>query len=115
MNSRLALTFNLTGAMFMAIWTPFFVLTLLDLKNGLLDNKNMVHENFSLRCTLLILGSAKPLIYLVCLDKFRNNFCCAQLSKKENVTSIHKQTDDEQFSETRNKSTKPGQQQESTA
>ena len=27
--------------------------------------------NFSLRCTLLILGSAKPVIYIISLKKFR--------------------------------------------
>lgn len=72
MNNKLALTFNTTGALFLVIWTPFFILSLLDVTNLL--NKNEHHLNFSLRCTLLILGSAKPVIYLIFLDKFRNSF-----------------------------------------
>lgn len=72
MNNKLALTFNLTGALFMVIWTPFFILSLVELNNNLLDGN--VHIYFTLRCTLLILGSAKPIIYIICLDKFRHSF-----------------------------------------
>jgi hypothetical protein len=74
MHHKLALTFNLTGALFLAIWTPFFVLSLVDLSHDLLNTEESRNVNFALRCTLLILGSAKPLIYIVCLDKFRNCF-----------------------------------------
>ncbi|KAH3735143.1 hypothetical protein DPMN_041604 [Dreissena polymorpha] len=92
MNSRLALTFNLTGALFMAIWTPFFVLSLLDIKSDLLDSKHHANMNFSLRCNLLILGGAKPFIYLVCLDKFRKSFNCGRRDafETENTSSANR-------------------------
>lgn len=83
LNNKLALTFNLTGALFMAIWTPFFVLSIVDLTSGLLNSKDHKNVNFSLRCTLLILGSSKPFIYLICLDKFRNSFRCGNSSSNE--------------------------------
>jgi hypothetical protein len=74
MNHKLAFMFNLTGALFLAIWTPFFVLTLVDLNDDLVKTEEIENVNFALRCSLLILGSAKPLIYIVYLDKFRNSF-----------------------------------------
>lgn len=80
MNRRIALTFNLTGALFMLIWTPFFILSLLDVFSISKTNKGI---NFSLRCTLLILGSAKPLIYMICLDKFRHSFSCSTYAQSK--------------------------------
>lgn len=76
MNNKLALTFNLTGALFMVVWTPFFILSLVDLRTGLVYTKAYTDMNFSMRCTLLLLGSAKPMIYVICLDKFRNSLKC---------------------------------------
>jgi hypothetical protein len=70
-NQRVSMTFNLTTAMFLVIWTPFFLLAVLDLRTKLFYNSALRNMNFSLRCTLLLLGNAKPLIYYVCLDKFR--------------------------------------------
>lgn len=71
MNKQLATTFNLTGVVFLVIWAPFFSLALIDLYRDLSGNKDLVHMNFSLRCTLLVIGSGKPLIYLMSLTKFR--------------------------------------------
>ena len=82
MSSKLAITFNLTAALFMFVWTPFFVLSLVDLRFGPAQSSSYINTNFSLRCTLLILGSAKPLIYFACLDRFRNSFKCGLMDDK---------------------------------
>ena len=74
MSSKLAITFNPTATLFMCVWTPFFVISLVDLRFGPTQSALYSNTNFSLRCTFLILGSGKPLIYFACLDKFRNSF-----------------------------------------
>lgn len=74
MNQQLSTTFNLTGVVFLVIWSPFFSLALIDLYRDLLGDKELVNMNFTLRCTLLVIGSGKPLIYLMSLTKFRNAF-----------------------------------------
>lgn len=84
LSSKLALTFNLTAALFMFVWTPFFVLSLVDLRRKPITmTATYTITNFSLRCTLLILGSAKPLIYMICLDKFRNSLRCGLSDKMD--------------------------------
>lgn len=88
MSSKLALTFNLTAALFMLVWTPFFVLSLVDLKYRASNSAPYINANFSLRCTLLILGSAKPLIYFACLDKFRSSFRCGFANEKPEIGEI---------------------------
>ena len=75
MSQQLSMTFNLLGLLYVVIWTPFFVMSLLDLQMPLLINRNFMDLNFTLRCTLLVLGSGKPLIYLVYLPKFRQELC----------------------------------------
>lgn len=94
MNNKIALTFNMTGVLFMVIWTPFYILSVLDVTDLL--NKNEHHLTFSLRCTLLILGSAKPVIYAIFLDKFRNYFSCrckiSQQSNSDASTDTEKST-----------------------
>ncbi|XP_052809199.1 mesotocin receptor-like [Mya arenaria] len=75
LNQQISQTFNMTGLLFMVIWTPFFILSILDLHVNLLGRNDLKDINFTLRCTLLVLGSGKPLIYLVSLKKFRSAFC----------------------------------------
>ena len=74
MKSQLSLSFNLTATFFIVIWTPFFLLSVMDLTLNLLQRKDLVHVNVTLRCTILILGSAKPFIYIASLEKFRACF-----------------------------------------
>lgn len=76
LNHALSLTFNLTAGLFLAIWSPFFILSVTDLVENMLKKKGLTGANFTLRCTLLILGSAKPIIYIICLEKFRRAFKC---------------------------------------
>ena len=79
MNHALTLTFNVTAAFFLAVWSPFFILSILDLKENILGRKDLSSMNFSLRCTLLVIGGAKPIIYVICLEKFRNALKCTGL------------------------------------
>ena len=67
-------TFNLTGLLFLLVWSPFFILTILDLKYSIIGQAGLQEVNFSLRCTLLIVGSAKPVFYMICLKRFRTAF-----------------------------------------
>ena len=71
MNKALSRTFNLTAILFLLVWAPFFILTILDMEYNFIGQPGLQEVNFSLRCTLLILGSAKPVIYMICLKKFR--------------------------------------------
>lgn len=86
LTSKLALTFNLTAALFMLVWTPFFVLSLLDLQYRGSPTGPYINTHFSLRCTLLIIGSGKPLIYYICLEKFRKSFRCDGSGKSTTST-----------------------------
>ncbi|XP_052817950.1 uncharacterized protein LOC128243969 [Mya arenaria] len=86
MSHQLALTFNLTAALFMLIWTPFFILSIVDIQTGLINSNHHVNMNFTLRCTLLIFGSAKPLIYIICIAKFRRSLRCGFPPEDENTT-----------------------------
>ena len=79
MNADLSLTFNLTAAMFLAVWSPFFILSMVDLISDMVARKDLRQVNFALRCTLLIIGSAKPAIYLICLKRFRDAWKCIGL------------------------------------
>ena len=71
MNKALSRTFNLTAILFLLVWAPFFILTILDMEYNFIGQPELQEVNFSLRCTLLILGSAKPVIYMICLKNFR--------------------------------------------
>ena len=71
MNKVLSRTFNLTAILFLLVWAPFFTLSILDLKYNIMRQAGIEGVNFGLRCTLLILGSAKPVLYMLCLKKFR--------------------------------------------
>ena len=71
MNKVLSRTFNLTVILFLLVWAPFFTLSILDLKYNIMRQAGIEGVNFGLRCTLLILGSAKPVLYMICLKKFR--------------------------------------------
>ena len=79
MNHALSLTFNLTAALFLLVWSPFFILSIVDLGQNHWRQPGLKGVNFSLRCTLLLIGSAKPVIYVICLEKFRNALKCAAL------------------------------------
>ena len=79
MNATLSLTFNLTAAMFLAVWSPFFILSMVDLVSDLVGRRVLRPVNFGLRCTLLIIGSAKPMVYLICLKRFRDAWKCIGL------------------------------------
>ena len=74
MSKALSRTFNLTGILFLLVWSPFFILTILDMKFNIIGQAGLQEVNFSLRCTLLILGSAKPVLYMICLKRFRTAF-----------------------------------------
>ena len=74
MSKALSRTFNLTGLLFLLVWSPFFILTILDLKYNIIGQAGLQEVNFSLRCTLLIVGSAKPVFYMICLKRFRTAF-----------------------------------------
>lgn len=80
MNHALSWTFNLTAALFLAVWSPFFILSIVDLNDKMVARKDLIPMNFSLRCTLLIFGSAKPVIYFLCLRRFREAVKCASMS-----------------------------------
>ena len=70
MNKALSRTLSLTAILFLQVRTPFFILTILDLKYNIVGQAALQGVNFGLRCTLM-LGSAKPVFYIICLEKFR--------------------------------------------
>ena len=72
MNHALSMTFNLTAGFFLAVWSPFFILSVLDLTDNILGRKDLKSLNFTLRCTLVVIGGLKPILYMICLEKFRN-------------------------------------------
>ena len=74
MSKALSRTFNLMGILFLLVWSPFFILTILDMEFNIIGQAGLQEVNFSLRCTLLILGSAKPVLYMICLKRFRTAF-----------------------------------------
>lgn len=75
MNRQLSRVFNMTAVWFMLIWTPFFIMSVLDLNLNLIGKKELTHLNFSFRCTLLVIGAGKPLIYILNLKRFRAAMC----------------------------------------
>lgn len=74
MQHQLALTFNLTAMFHFLVWTPFYILSILDLQYTIGGTATFRDINFSLRCTVLLLGTFKPIIYFIGLNKFRTEF-----------------------------------------
>lgn len=76
MNQQLSRVFGLTAIMFLLIWSPFYVLSILDLEMVLRGRPELTDMNLSLRCTLLVAGSGKPLIYIATLQRYRQAMKC---------------------------------------
>ena len=110
MNHDLSLTFNLTAAMFLVVWSPFFILSMVDLVSDMVNRKHNRSVNFGLRCTLLIIGSAKPVIYIICLRRFRDAWRCLGLSGDAAEAGTSSAVDQDTMTENKNtKSTKVAQ------
>ena len=96
MYRQLSNVFNMTALLFLIIWTPFFIMSVIDLKTNLLGDKTLTHLNFSFRCTLLVAGSGKPLVYMIALRKFRaamcSNICTRPIDAVREDTSSYTDT-----------------------
>lgn len=68
---KITVALNFTGIIFLLIWSPFFILSILDLQYNLANNYSLINMNITLRCTLLLLGSLKPIIYVVTIERFK--------------------------------------------
>lgn len=71
MSRQITMAFGLTTALFLLVWSPFFLISVLNVKFKIVEVMQKKNINFSLRCILLIIGSFKPVIYYVSMDRFR--------------------------------------------
>lgn len=72
MTLQLTVSMIVSTAIFLLIWSPFFILGMLDNWLNLLYDKSLRDLNFTLRCTLLLFGSLKSVVYLVINEKMRS-------------------------------------------
>lgn len=82
MNRRLSIVFGLTALLFLCIWTPFYVLSIFDLKYALRGRPELLEINMTFRCTLLVVGSGKPIVYLTTMQRYRDAMFCKLCSSR---------------------------------